>query len=73
MNLESKVLKLEECYYEFDDTPPQHYNLDEEMANHFDQDFFYTSHSSKDYKSQDSSLSVHTIHIQFQDLIDRNA
>jgi len=35
MNLESRVLKLEEYYYEFDDTPPQYYNLDEEMANHF--------------------------------------
>ncbi len=49
MNLESKVLKLEECYYEFDDTPPQpqYYNLDEEMANHFDQNFSYTFNSSE--------------------------
>ncbi len=53
MNLKSRVLKLKECYYEFDDTPPwpQHYNLDEEMANHFDQNFSYASHSSKDHKS----------------------
>ncbi len=72
MNLESKVLKLEECYYEFDDTlpQPQHYNLDKEMANYFDQNFSSVSHSSKDHKSQDFSLSTHTFHIQFQNLVD---
>ncbi len=38
MNLESRVLKLEECYYELEDTPSQYYDLDAEMANHFNWD-----------------------------------
>ena len=67
MNFKSRVLKLEEYYYKFKDTSPQHYTLDEKM-----EAFSSSHHSSVNTQSHDSTLSSTTLHIQFQALVDCN-
>ena len=73
MNLESRVLKLEECYYDFEDTPPQHYDLDQDMAFSFTQHIDSSVRSNIYSQENNSSSSSSTTHIQLQDLVDRNS